>query len=144
MAIMSMVKGLLEDVNKSLNADWQRKQLNETMKTVQDMRAETESLSQGVYCCDETPRPKKLGEGRVCLAYIAQSVERNQVRNSNRVGAWRRELMRTEALEQCCLLTCFSWLLSLFSYRTQDHQPGMATPTMGWELPHQLLIKRTP
>lgn len=100
MAIMSMVKGLIEDANKSLNADWQHRQLDGIMKTVQDMRAETESLSQGFCCCDETPRPKKLVEGRVYLAYIAQSVERNQVRNSNRAGAWRWELMRTEALKQ--------------------------------------------
>lgn len=28
-------------------------------------------------------------------------------------------------------------LLSLLSYRTQDHQPRMAPPTMDWALPHQ-------
>ena len=29
----------------------------------------------------------------------------------------------TEAMEGCCLLACFSALLSLLSYRTQDYQP---------------------
>jgi hypothetical protein len=26
--------------------------------------------------------------------------------------------------------------LSLLSYRTQDTSPGIATPTIGWDLPH--------
>lgn len=34
MPIMSMVKGLIEDVNKSLHADRQHTQLNGVMKTV--------------------------------------------------------------------------------------------------------------
>lgn len=63
MAIMSMAKGLIEDANKSLNADQQHTQLNGIMRTVQDMRVKTESLSQGFYCCYETPRPKQLGGG---------------------------------------------------------------------------------
>ena len=36
-------------------------------------------------------------------------------------------------------------VLSLLSYRTQDHQPGeeVVQPTVGWALPHQSLRKST-
>jgi hypothetical protein len=33
-------------------------------------------------------------------------------------------------------------LLSLLSYRTQDHSPGMAPNTMGWALLYQSLIRK--
>jgi hypothetical protein len=33
-------------------------------------------------------------------------------------------------------------LLSLLSYRTQDHLSGIAPPTIGGALPHQSLIKK--
>ena len=35
-------------------------------------------------------------------------------------------------------------LCNLLSYRTQDHQPRMAQPTMSWVLPHQSLSKKMP
>lgn len=33
-------------------------------------------------------------------------------------------------------------LFSLPSYRTQDHQPGMALPTITWTLPHNQKFKQ--
>jgi hypothetical protein len=35
-------------------------------------------------------------------------------------------------------------LLSLLSYRTQDHQPRVVPSTVGWSLSHQSLIKKMP
>ena len=35
-------------------------------------------------------------------------------------------------------------LLSLLSYKTQDHQPRVEPPTVGQTFPHQLLIKKMP
>ena len=33
-------------------------------------------------------------------------------------------------------------LLILLSYRTQDHQPRVISPTVGWAILHQSLIKK--
>jgi hypothetical protein len=48
------------------------------------------------------------------------------------------------ALEKCCILASLLWLAQLISYRTQDHQPRMDPPTVGWALSYQSLIKKIP
>ena len=91
----------------------------------------------------------KLGrEGfiRLTLPHCSPSLQGNQDRNSSRAGTWRQELI-PGAMEECCLLTGFYHdLLSLVSYRTQDHEPreGTVPPTVGRALPCQSLIKRKP
>ena len=50
----------------------------------------------------------------------------------------------TEAMEGAAYWLVPHGLLSLLSYRTQDHSPGMTPPTMNWALPHQSLIKKMP
>ena len=59
----------------------------------------------------------------------------------NRAGAWRQELMQRPWRGAAYWLALYD-LLSLLSYRTQNHSPGVATPTMGWALPHQSLVKK--
>ena len=50
-----------------------------------------------------------------------------------------------EAMEECCLLVCSSWLVQpAFFIEATTTSPGMAPPTMGWALPHQSLIKKMP
>jgi hypothetical protein len=44
-----------------------------------------------------------------------------------------------EAIEGCCLLACSSWLLSLLSYRTQDHQPRDGTTHSEQDLPTSII-----
>jgi hypothetical protein len=83
-----------------------------------------------------TPWPKTTWRGRVCLAYtfIALCItEGSEDRNSNREGTWRQELIDGGH---------GGVLLSLLSYRPQDHSPGVAPPTMSWALPHQSLVKK--
>ena len=81
-----------------------------------------------------------LGEERVNLAYTFTSVfitEGSQDRNSNKAGTWRQELMQMPWRDAAyCLAPC--GLLSLLSYRTQEHQPspGMVPLTMCW-FPHR-------
>ena len=82
---------------------------------------------------------KQVGEERVYLAHtsiLQLTTEGRQDRN--RADTWRQELMQRP------------WrgaphdLLSLLSYRIQDHSPRIAPPTMGRAIPHQSLIKKIP
>jgi hypothetical protein len=46
----------------------------------------------------------------------------------------------SEAMKECCLLACsFCFLIE-----PKATSAGMLPCTMGWALPHQLLIKKTP
>jgi hypothetical protein len=46
------------------------------------------------------------------------------------------------ALEGCCILALSPCLLSLLSYRSQNHQPGVGTTHKGLGLPHQSLKEK--
>ena len=67
--------------------------------------------------------------------------EGNQDRNSNRAGIWKQEL-KQRPWRSVAYWIAPRGLLSLPSYRTQDHQPRMVPPTMGWAPPHQTLIRK--
>jgi hypothetical protein len=100
-------------------------------------------LGQGFYHCDETPWPKSKFEGKGfiqhTLPHCCSSVKK--VRTGTHTGK------DSEGRGWCrghggMLLT---GLLSLLSYRTRTQRcPGMAAPTMGWTLPHWLLIEQMP
>jgi hypothetical protein len=72
------------------------------------------------------PGQSNYGEKRVYLAYtsiILYIIEGRQNRNSNREGSWRQALMQRPWNGGVLLI----WLaphslLSLLSYKTQDHQ----------------------
>ena len=62
---------------------------------------------------------------RIYLTYILTSlfiIEGSQDRNLNRAGTWGQELMQRPWTGAAYLLAPHG-LLSLLSYRTQDHQP---------------------
>jgi hypothetical protein len=63
-------------------------------------------------------------------------IERSQGRNSGRAGTKRQELMQ-KPWKGVTYWHVPHVLLSLLSYRTQDHQSRGSTTTMGWALPHQ-------
>jgi hypothetical protein len=78
-------------------------------------------------------------KGFVVYFHLYHNTEGSRDRNSNRARTWRQEVMQRP----------WSWfaphgLFSLLSYRTQDHQPKVAPPTMGWALVYQSLIKNMP
>ena len=54
--------------------------------------------------------------------------EGSEGRNSNRAGTWRQELMQRPWMSAAYWFD-FHGLLSLFCYRTQDHQPRVAGPS---------------
>jgi hypothetical protein len=80
-------------------------------------------------------------EGKVYLAHTSTSLlitEGSQDRNSSMAGTWRQELMQRPRRDAAYWLAHHD-LLSLLSYRTQDHQPRSGTPTMHWA-PHPSII----
>jgi hypothetical protein len=79
---------------------------------------------------------KLVGEERVYLAYTSISLfitEGSQDRDSNRPVTWRQELMQRPWRGTPYWLAPHG-LLSLFSYRTQDHQLRKGT-TYQWAGP---------
>ena len=81
--------------------------------------------------CDKTLGPKgKLGrKGFVYSAYtptLLSITKGSQDRNSSKVGTWRWELMQGP-LKGTAYWLASPGLLSLLSYRTQDHQPKDGT-----------------
>jgi hypothetical protein len=67
---------------------------------------------------------KQIEEERVYLAYISTSlvlIGGSQVRNSSRTGTWTQEPMQRPWRSAVYWLT-YNDLLSLHSYRTQNHQ----------------------
>ena len=102
---------------------------------------------------------KQLGEERVYLAYMSWincPLTDDKAGTQSQLGTWRQEQMqkpwrsvlgtwRQEQMQKPWRSVAY-WvilhsLLSLFSYRTQDHK-SMAPPTMGWALSHQSWIKK--
>ena len=76
-------------------------------------------LSQGYYCCDETPLPEAWEES-VYLAYtsaLESIIEGRQARNLE-AGAGHRGVLLIGLLIMAC---------SACSYRTWDHQPRDST-----------------
>lgn len=89
--------------------------------------------------CDK--HQKQAGKGRAYLAYMSTLqfiTKRNQEE-----GAWRQELMLRPQRSAAHWLAPHG-LLSLLFYGTRTAGPGMASPTMNWALPDQLLIMKMP
>ena len=88
----------------------------------------------------------QIGEERVHLAYISTLlfiIEGSQDRNSNRAGTWRQEeTWKPWRGAAYWLAPC--GLLSLLSYRTQDHKPRDGTTHNELGPPYQSLIKKMP
>jgi hypothetical protein len=79
---------------------------------------------------------KEVREERAYSAYTSTSLfitKGRQDRNSHRAGTWRQELMQ-RPWRGAAYWVASPGLLSLLSYRTQDHQPRMAPPTRGLPL----------
>jgi len=82
-----------------------------------------------------TKHDEKASRGGKGLFSCHFITERSQDRNSNPTGTWGQDLMQRPWRGAGCWLAPHS-LLSLLSYRTQDHQPLVAPPTVGGALPH--------
>jgi hypothetical protein len=81
---------------------------------------------------------KQVGEERVYSAYISTllfTTKATQDRNSHRARTWRQGLMQRPWRDVTYWLAS-PGLLSLLSYRTQDHQHRDDTTHNGWALPH--------
>ena len=69
-------------------------------------------------------------EKRICLTYTSASVESQEVSEGSQelkmAGSWRQELMQRPWRGAANCLASYG-LLSLLSYRTQDHQPRDGT-----------------
>lgn len=93
----------------------------------------------------KTHKQKKPGrKGFIRLTYPeSQSTEGSQGSNSNWAGICKQELIqRPWGIDTYWLAT--HGLLSLLSFRSQDQQPTVALPTMGWAFVHHLIIKNMP
>jgi hypothetical protein len=76
---------------------------------------------------------KQVGEERVYLAYTSTWLfitKGSQEWNSHRARTWRQELMQKPWRGATCWIAS-PGLLSLLSYRTQDHQPRDGTTYNG-------------
>jgi hypothetical protein len=67
------------------------------------------------------------------------TIKSSQDRNLSRDGTWRQELIRDHG----GVLHTDLLIMVCSSYRTQEHVmcPGIESPTKGWALPYQILIK---
>jgi hypothetical protein len=87
-----------------------------------------------------TMTQKQIGKGRVYLAYTSTLLfisKGSQDRNSSRAGICRQELMRRPGRDAAYWLAPHD-LLSLLSYRSQNHQPrdvSLGWTTVDWALP---------
>lgn len=102
----------------------------------------TEVMFQGYYSCDETSRPKELG--RKCLFGLYFHISDHHGKKLGQEIKQGRNLEagnEAEAMKGAIYCLAFHGWLNLLSYRIQDHQAGMALPTVGWALPHQLQIR---
>lgn len=80
------------------------------------------------------------GKGRIDFTlhfHITPHHWGESVRNSNRIGNGDRA--DVEALEGCCLLICYSWLLFLIAPRATSQR--VALITVIWDPPHQSSTK---
>jgi hypothetical protein len=80
------------------------------------------------------------------LAYTSTLLfitEGSQDRNSERAGTWRQELMQRPWRELLTglFMVAFS---ACFLIEPRATSSGMATPTLGWNFPHQSLINKMP
>jgi hypothetical protein len=101
----------------------------------------THQLSLCFYCYNETPWPKSNLERKgfiwLTLPHCCSSPEGSQDRNSNRTGPVGRSWCRGHG---GVLLTVACSACFLIEPKTIS--PGMAPPTMGWELHHWSLIDK--
>jgi hypothetical protein len=97
-------------------------------------------LSQCAVCTKRHHDQRASWEAWVYLADTSISlfiIGGSQGRSKNRAETWRQELMQRPRRGVAYWLAPHG-LLSLLSYRIQDHQPMVAPSIMGWALPHQL------
>lgn len=93
----------------------------------------------GLYRCDNTPWPEASWGSLFGVQFIIDEfisayrsvTEGGQGRNLNAETA--------EAVEECTCLTC-----TVCFFYSGATCPGVAPPTVGWALPHQSFIKKTP
>lgn len=93
----------------------------------------------------KTHKQKKPGrKGFIRLTYPeSQSTEGSQGSNSNWAGICKQELIqRPWGIDTYWLAT--HGLFSLLSFRSQDQQPTVALPTMGWAFVYHSIIKNMP
>lgn len=84
---------------------------------------------------------KQVEEERVYSIYTCTALhQRRKTGTSNGVEAGAG----AETVMGAAYRLATSDLLSLLSHRTQDNQPRMEPPTMGWVLPNQSLIRKMP
>lgn len=93
-------------------------------------------MSQGFYCCAETPLPKTAWEGKGLLYLNTFTIKSNlpsakEVRAETQGGdpEARADAKTMEGASYCLALR---GLLNLLSYSIQGHQPGVAPPIMSW------------
>ena len=75
--------------------------------------------SNGFCCCDRHCDLKQAEEDRV---YLADTSDHSPSLKQVRAGTWRQELMQ-KPWRGAAYWLALHGLLSLLSYRTQDHQP---------------------
>ena len=95
-------------------------------------------LLQGYYHCNETSRPKQLGEERIYLASAFTSlfiIEGNQDKTLSIAGTWREELMQRTWRSDVYWLIAWQ---ACFLIESRTTRPAMVSPTMGWLLLYQL------
>jgi hypothetical protein len=76
---------------------------------------------------------KHIGEERVNLAYTSVLLfitKGSQDRNTHGIGTWRQKWMQ-KLWRNAAYWLVSPGLLSLLSYRTQDYQPRVVSPTTG-------------
>jgi hypothetical protein len=67
------------------------------------------------------------GKGLLSSHFLIVIHHQKEVRQELKQGRNLEAEADAEAMEGCCLLTCSHGLLSLLSYKTQDHQPRDGT-----------------
>lgn len=101
-------------------------------------------LSWGHSYCIETPWPKaKLGrKGFDCFYFHIIVHHWSKSRQYLTQGSNLEAGTQTEIMEGAVSWLVLHELLSLLSYRTQDHSPGMVPTTVDWTLLCQSLIRK--
>jgi hypothetical protein len=85
---------------------------------------------------------KQLGEKRIYLTLPYHSSSLKEVRTRAQAGQGPGQELMQRPWRDAAYWLAPHGLLSLLSYRTQDHQPRLVPSTMVWSLPHQSLIRK--
>jgi hypothetical protein len=88
---------------------------------------------------------QKAGWGGTALFGLHVQLSRREVRQELKQGRQLEAGADAEAVGECCLLACSPMACSFCSLiEPRTTSPEMATPTVGWALPHQSLTKKVP